>query len=153
VATPVYLVRHAKAGHREQWDGADEERPLTPEGWRQAEALVDLFADAAFTRLVSSPYVRCVQTFEPLAKARGLPVETDDALAEGAPVEETLGLVLTARAPVALCTHGDIEQNVLDELLEEGVPLDGPLELKKGSTWILDVTGREIVRARYVAPP
>ena len=37
----VYLVRHARAGHRAQWDGNDTLRPLDERGRRQAELLVD----------------------------------------------------------------------------------------------------------------
>ena len=81
--TRSYLVRHGEAGDRHAWHDPDELRPLTEEGWRQAKALVDLLADAEIDRLLSSPYVRCVQTLEPLAEARGLPVETTPVLAEG----------------------------------------------------------------------
>ena len=91
--TPLYLLRHAKAKDREKWTEPDDLRPLTKEGWRQAEALVDLYADQEFARFLSSPYVRCVQTLEPLAKARGLPLETADELAEGAPLEATYELM------------------------------------------------------------
>lgn len=153
VTTPVYLVRHAKAGHRETWDGEDELRPLTEKGWRQARALVDLFADHPFTLLLSSPYVRCVQTLEPLAEARGLSVEPADGLAEGASTDATLSLVLGADTPMVLCTHGDIMQNVLDAMVERDVRLDSPLELGKGSTWIIDVADGAIAGARYIAPP
>jgi hypothetical protein len=96
-----------------------------------------------------------VQTFEPLAEARGLTVENADALAEGAAPHETVALVLAAATdgPAALSTHGDIMQNVIDELLVRSVPLDGPLDLAKGSTWIIDVADGEFAAARYVAAP
>ena len=35
----LFLVRHAKAGNRSEWQGDDHIRPLTPKGWRQAEAI------------------------------------------------------------------------------------------------------------------
>ena len=31
-ATPLLLVRHAKAEPRKQWDGTEPHRPITPEG-------------------------------------------------------------------------------------------------------------------------
>ncbi len=34
-------------------------------------------------RLIASPFLRCVQTLEPLGLALGLPVEPDRRLAEG----------------------------------------------------------------------
>jgi 8-oxo-dGTP diphosphatase len=153
--TPIYLLRHAKAKDRENWIEPDHLRPLTKAGWRQAEALLDLYADRDLTRLLSSPYVRCVQTLEPLAKARGLPVETADGLAEGAPVEATYELMRTVATdgPALLCTHGDIVQHVLEDLQRRGVRLDGPLEFRKCSTWVLELSDGEVTRACYIPPP
>jgi phosphohistidine phosphatase SixA len=153
--TPVYLLRHAKAKARERWTALDHLRPLTKAGWRQAEALVELYSYQEFTRLLSSPYVRCVQTLEPLAKARGLPIETPDELAEGAPLEATYELMRAAASdgPAPLCTHGDVVQNVLEGLQRRSVPLEGPLELRKGSTWVLELSDGDITRGRYIPPP
>jgi hypothetical protein len=54
---------------------------------------------------------------------------------------------------VALSTHGDIIENVLDELAHREVPLEGPVALEKGSTWIIEVADGAFARARYVPPP
>jgi phosphohistidine phosphatase SixA len=155
VTGPIYLVRHAKAGHRERWTDDDEVRPLTKKGWRQAKALVELFDGQPFARLVSSHYVRCVQTLEPLAEARTLPIERADGLAEGASRAETVEVLLetAAAGPVALSTHGDIVMNVLDELAVHDVRIDGPVLFEKGSTWIIHVAERRFTGARYVPPP
>ncbi|MGH2997116.1 MAG: SixA phosphatase family protein, partial [Gaiellaceae bacterium] len=140
---PIYVVRHAKAGNRARWAGPDTERPLTRSGREQAAALTGLFAVRPLARLVTSPYVRCVQTLEPLAQERELPLETFQGLAEGAPLEATLALALeTARlGPAALCTHGDVIELLLHHLARHDVPLEtqGEIALKKGSTWILQV--------------
>ena len=101
----VYVVRHGKAGHRETWAGDDDtQRPLTKAGRRQAEALADRLAGAGVKTLLSSPYVRCVQSLEPLADRLGLPIKTDDRLAEGTDVEDTLELVREAGDGAVLCT-------------------------------------------------
>ena len=34
----ILLVRHGKAGSRSQWDGDDDERPLSSSGREQADA-------------------------------------------------------------------------------------------------------------------
>jgi broad specificity phosphatase PhoE/8-oxo-dGTP pyrophosphatase MutT (NUDIX family) len=156
-ARPIYVIRHAKAGKRERWTGPDELRPLTRAGRRQAEALVGLFAELPLSQLLSSPYVRCVQTLEPLAEARRLPVKTVDALAEGADVGDTFGLVreLAGEGNSALCTHGDVIELLVDELARRDVPLvsSAPIELAKGSTLVLDVVpDGHVVEARYVPP-
>jgi hypothetical protein len=63
----VYLVRHARAGDRSRWTGDDWLRPLSVRGHRQAYLLIKLLADAKFDRILSSPYVRCMQTVVPIA--------------------------------------------------------------------------------------
>ena len=62
----MYLLRHARAGRRSAWKGDDELRPLSKVGRRHAAALLDLLADAEIEQIVSSPYVRCVQSVQAL---------------------------------------------------------------------------------------
>jgi 8-oxo-dGTP diphosphatase len=151
----VFLVRHAKAGSREKWDGPDELRPLTKPGWRQSVALATWFAAEQPAVLVSSPYVRCVQTLEPLGDLLGEPVQEHAALEEGGPGEPALELVrgVASLGPAVLSTHGDIQEHSIHALAAGGVPLDGPLEFEKGATWVLDIEQGEVVSGRYVPPP
>jgi len=76
----LLLIRHAFAGDPDQWEGDDRLRPLDERGRRQAAALPDVLSELELDRIVSSPYVRCVQTVEPLAQARGVPIELDEQL-------------------------------------------------------------------------
>jgi 8-oxo-dGTP diphosphatase len=103
---------------------------------------------------VTSPYLRCVQTLEPLAEASGLSLETLPELAEGAHAGEALALMLSIaeNGPAVLSTHGDVMYAV-ERVLEGGIPRQGPFEFKKGATWILDVQAGAVARARYVPPP
>lgn len=146
--TSLLVVRHTMAGERRQWKGDDRGRPLSKRGWRQAEALVDQLAPYAVTRIISSPYVRCVQTVEPLAAARGLSVEIDERLTEGKSLKKTLKLVKTLDSGTVLCSHGDIIGNLMTHVLP-----DGEHEWQKGSTWALTLDSRpRAVAARYLAP-
>lgn len=140
----VLLVRHAEAGDRDQWEGPDHERPLTVEGQAQARGLVGLLGGFAVARVLSSPYVRCTQTVEPLAAAQGVEVEPCEELAEGA-AAATLVLVrrLLEGPAVALCTHGDVMEAVLD-----GLGVSRARETEKGATWVLEPGA-----ARYLPPP
>ena len=70
----LYLVRHAKAGKRKEWTGDDAKRPLDKIGWLQAEALALRLIARQPTSLHASPYLRCVQTLEPLAETLDLTV-------------------------------------------------------------------------------
>ena len=151
----LYLVRHAKAGDREAWQGGDRLRPLSKPGRRQAEALVDVFTDLPVEHIVSSPYLRCVQTVEPLATQRGLPIDTTDTLAEGAGIRPIFELMRKfGDRPAVLCTHGDVVQELVEHFAAEGVirPRDAD-KLAKGSTWVIDHTNGKITAARYLEPP
>lgn len=55
---------------------------LDETGAEQAARLVGRLADVPIARLVSSPVQRCLLTLQPLAAARNLTVEVEDALAE-----------------------------------------------------------------------
>jgi phosphohistidine phosphatase SixA len=111
----VVLLRHASAGDRDHWQGDDRLRPLDKKGRKQAEELAPQLRALGVKRAVSSPFVRCVQTLEPL----GLPIETDDRLAEGATRHEVHELLESLEDAVA-CTHGDIVELVLDRGLKKG---------------------------------
>jgi phosphohistidine phosphatase SixA len=118
----VILLRHASAGDRRTWDGDDMLRPLDKRGRKQAAKLRDELRARGVRRVVSSPYVRCMQTVAPL----GLDVVPDERLAEGASERDTRELLATLDDAVA-CTHGDVVENVLGRSLKKGaaVMLDG----------------------------
>jgi len=152
-ATQIYLVRHAKAGSRSDWSGPDDLRPLTKTGRRQADALRDLLADRGVARVISSPYVRCRQTVEPLGQRLRLPVDLADELAEGTPLPEARRLIEKFTSePTVLCTHGDVIGELLESLARRGL-IGRDTRLEKGSTWVLDFQGDEVTGATYLAPP
>lgn len=151
----VFLIRHAKAGDRETWHDEDRLRPLTGRGHRQARLLADELRDANFDRILSSPFVRCMETVVPLAGNRGLAVEPADELAEGAPLDAALALVRKhANAGAVLCTHGDVVPMLLDHYAAAGADIPAEREWPKGCMWTLhtDSTG-EVIRASYTLPP
>lgn len=152
--SPVYLVRHAKAGVRELWEGPDEERPLTRRGCRQADRLVERFEGLEIERIVSSPFLRCIQTVEPLAGARGLEVEIADQLAEGADPERPIGFIRRLEpVPTVLCGHGGEIEAVVWAFEEEGANVEGTRGLAKGSVWVLEREDGSVVSARYLPAP
>jgi 8-oxo-dGTP diphosphatase len=124
----VILLRHASAGNRHAWEGDDMLRPLDKRGRKQAKALRDELRARGVKQVVSSPYVRCLQTVAPL----GLEIVPDERLAEGAPGSETRALLASLDNAVA-CTHGDVVENVLGRSLKKGagVVLDGGRELEE----------------------
>lgn len=72
----IYIVRHVEA------TGQEPDASLTEKGFGQAEELCDLFTDMKVDKIISSPYLRAVQTIEPLAEKHQLKIETDPRLKE-----------------------------------------------------------------------
>ncbi len=148
----LYLVRHAKAGNRSEWRGDDQVRPLTPKGWRQAEAIAARLAPSAPSVLRSSTYLRCRQTLEPLAAATGLAVIDEPALVEGNPFEPVLDLLAFLPDGAVLCSHGDVIPDTLAALDRRGCRFAGPIEWRKGSVWTLERVDGAIVAAEMWLP-
>jgi 8-oxo-dGTP diphosphatase len=143
----LFLVRHAKAGHRE-FGPVDRERSLSPDGHTQAAALVTSLASTTVTRILSSPYARCRQTVTPLAEATGLPLETKVELSEGAPFEPVLQLLGELPDGAVLCSHGDLIPDVMQALVRRGLTVHGDEHWSKGSVWVLERNDGTITDAR-----
>ncbi len=152
--TKLFVVRHAHAGSRHDWDGPDQTRPLDGKGWRQAQGICDLLAGEDVKRLVSSPYVRCVDTFVPLGEKLGLQVVADERLAEGAGAAAALELVADLRGTTAaICSHGDVIPDLLDALVDRGLRLPQRQKWPKASTWALEGDRDHLLTGRYFPPP
>jgi 8-oxo-dGTP diphosphatase len=152
----IYLVRHAHAGKRSEWDAADELRPLSPRGRRQAEALADQLAGVGIDLLWTSPYVRCRQTLEPLAERLGLPVLDSEPFREGGSGPAALDAVLDAvagGATVAVSSHGDVHPAVAQAAVRRGAELVGMGALTKGARWEATVRDGQIDRLVHVPAP
>jgi len=150
----LYLVRHAKAGERRLWTADDLERPLSKKGWKQSELLAKRLAKSEPSVLLSSPYVRCIQTLEPLSERIELPVEVDDRLTEDEPVEPLLDLLRTVAKNAVLCSHGDLIPAAIERLQRCGAKVSTPTDWRKATVWVLqrDKQGK-VVRATVWPPP
>lgn len=149
----IYFIRHARALDRDLWHHADHLRPLTEVGYRQADDIARTLRRARVDRVVSSRAFRCVDTVWPLADAIGARVHLHDALFEGASADQALTLMRRLRGRrIALCTHGDVMQDVLETLDENGTDLDAGIRLAKGAYWVFDLDGRGRIRAGIYHP-
>lgn len=80
--TRIILVRHADSVVPTPGGPDQLSRPLTPAGLAAAASLAPELVALGAHRVVSSPYLRAVQTVRPAAAALGVPVETDQELRE-----------------------------------------------------------------------
>jgi 8-oxo-dGTP diphosphatase len=149
----LYLVRHAKAGSRSDWSGDDRERPLSKAGRRQADALARVLTPVCAGSLVSSPYVRCVQTLEPLATCVDGTVEIDERLAEGNDFRGALDLLATLPDGSVLCSHGDVIPDTIAALDRRGCRILTEPDWRKASVWVLRREADGVVSEASVWPP
>jgi 8-oxo-dGTP diphosphatase len=146
--TKLLLVRHAKAGKRNEWNGDDDLRPLSEVGRRQADALRAKLRLFGPDRVLSAPRLRCVQTVRGVAEDLGAEVRQEPLLSEdGYWPDPVLGLArLLAIAgdggtPV-VCSQGGVIPDLVSTLADrDGVDLPaargGVVPSKKGSFWVL----------------
>lgn len=151
----MILVRHAHAGAKATWRGPDEMRPLSPTGLAQAGSLVAMLAVDEVTHVWCSPAVRCRQTVEPLASARGLVVRTSSHLSKAGHPRRLLAWLQEAGvdAPWVICTHGEVLTALHAVGRREGVVGTAPRSsTAKGAVWRLSATAPGPVRMGYTPP-
>jgi 8-oxo-dGTP diphosphatase len=149
---PLLLVRHAHARARKDWSGEDLARPLTNQGLRQAQGLISVVERFPTPgRVLSSPYLRCLQTVAPLAARYQLDVERDESVAEGESTEAVkLVRELSGPGSVVVCTHGDVIVEILVTLADEDRLDLGPRPRQaKGSVWVLEGEQGHFATAQY----
>jgi phosphohistidine phosphatase SixA len=151
----LLLVRHGYAGSKSAWSGDDRLRPLEGRGWSEARGLADVLRPFKPTRILSSPYVRCVQTVEPYSREVGLTIGEEKGL--GPRAGKTAVRILRrlddeADEAVVLCTHGEVIRDIQGRLEGRGRLFGLRPSTEKGSVWVLDRTGRKFVNAQYIQP-
>lgn len=149
----VYVVRHGRAGDKAQWRDKDRKRPLDAKGRKQSIKLAASLDGHPITTILSSPAQRCVQTVRPLGFSIRMPVHAEPRLDVKATGAEVLELIRTLQGRSAvLATHGEVIGSLHDALAAAGVPMDGPEEWRKGSTWVLETSHGQVVSGSYVEP-
>ena len=139
----MLLMRHASAGERLPSPSEDRARGLDPVGRTDAQMLTRAFAGYAIDRLVTSPHTRCLETVEPIARARGLEVECREALAPDASRADTVRLLEALPEATLVCTHREVIERLFD----------GEIACEKGGTWLLERRGDRRVPVEYLPPP
>ena len=137
----IYVLRHGIAEDRAS-SGRDEDRSLTAEGRRRLKDVLRLAADAGVkpTLIVTSPYVRAVETARIAAETlgyRGDLLRTDSLIPDSHP-RDVWDEIRTHRdaASILLAGHEPLLSQVAATLL--GSP-SLAIEMKKGALLRIDV--------------
>ena len=152
---PLIIVRHAKAKPRSSWTRAEGDRPLVASGIRQAKAVSRLLVAWRPGRVLTSPWIRCVQTVRPYVKAEKPRFKTVDAVTEHnarrkpGKARGAVEALFDKAKPVVLCTHRPVLPLVFEVLaahmpgpLAEQLPKKDPY-LAPGEAVICQVSRRD----------
>jgi 8-oxo-(d)GTP phosphatase len=163
---PLILVRHASAGHRDQWAGQDLQRPLDAEGTAEALALADLLACfAPRARVISSPALRCTESVRPYAESFGGSVEAMAVLTvpgrgsdsffgrtdQADTLRDLFSNLVAAGQPVVACLHRENLPLILAAACSvlgtasPAIPAIWDASLPKGSFLVLHNAAGELV--------
>jgi phosphohistidine phosphatase SixA len=140
------LLRHANAGSRSAWAGADDWRGLSPVGQTEAAQLSHRLRGISILRVLSSPSLRCRQTVVPLARELSVDVEPCSQLSLAASGAEVARLLTEPESDGALlCTHRETLEALFAYLALAGaVDLGNPgtcPPMEYAAAWTLHGTG------------
>ncbi len=140
----LYLIRHAKAGDRLDDHTADRDRSLSKAGRAQAKQIAEILCATNISRIIASPFKRCVETVSPLAEKLELRVEASETLAEETSLAALNALIESLRATqenAALCSHGNVVPALLRLL---GVYSHDTILCQKGSIYTVDLATGQV---------
>ncbi|AXI11151.1 histidine phosphatase family protein [Oceanobacillus zhaokaii] len=109
----IYFVRHCSA------DGQHKDSPLTKDGIMQAQLLADFFHEQniTFDRIISSPYLRAIESIKPFAESMGITIDVDNRLEErilsDEPIEDWLEELEYSFNDYAYALHGGESANAV----------------------------------------
>lgn len=160
---PLILLRHAKALHRTQWAGGDDQRPLDHVGEREAEVLAPLLSCfAPRAAVTSSAAVRCLDTVRPYAALAGVKVRVERALeVRSSRTDAAVSAALIAEAveagePAAFCAHREnlpgLQAAAIGALGPAGgaaLPGEWGDDLPTSGFWVLHMAGGLVAVDRY----
>ncbi len=149
----IYLTRHARAGNRQTWKKDDRLRPLSKKGRRQAVEAVEAISAFPIGRILTSPYLRCIETIEPLASALDIEPEVEPRLGDDHKPKELREVMEELRGDAALlCGHRSTIEPIIKKALSSGAKLDTEAKWEKGSTWVLNTRRGRITGGLYLPP-
>ena len=138
------LLRHARAGRKVRDPEKDFKRRLDSKGEQVALALPEVITSYMSPETVlSSPFRRCVETVEPLAKAIGFRVFEDEGFTPGRSRRDLRKAFSEVAANSVVCTHGEVIAALLNN----------SAGCAKGAFWVVERRGDTFIPSQYVEAP
>ena len=93
--------------------------------------------------ILSSPFLRCVQTVQPLADELDLPISKDDRFTPGRTEASVRQAFLSIPANSVVSTHGEVIAHLFDERVK----------CAKGAFWVVERRDSQLLPTHYVEAP
>jgi len=129
---------------RNSWQGASDDRPLTPLGERQSERIAEELTAEPVQAIYSSQALRCRASLAPLSDRLGMPVQVLTEFQDTA--DKALGALREMHAAVpegraVLCSYGDVVPALLNYLTSAWGQPNPERDTRKGAVFTLRYDG------------
>jgi 8-oxo-dGTP diphosphatase len=156
---PFILLRHAKAITREEWQGEDDDRPLSSSGQNQAMRLLSTYQVFNIDQIHSSDAVRCYDTVKSMAKGLDIKLEVSSKLSESTykkDKEKAFDYVrelIKEDKSILICSHNPILPKMLNKLTKKSEIEADEDKLSPADGWVIHRSGKEIIQIDRLDAP
>ena len=156
---PFILLRHAKAITRDEWQGEDDDRPLSSSGQNQAMRLLSTYQVFNIDQIHSSDAVRCYDTVKNMAKGLDIKLEVSSKLSENTykkDKEKAFDYVrelIKEDKSVLICSHNPILPKMLNKLTKKSEIEADEDKLSPADGWVIHRSGKEIIQIDRLDAP
>lgn len=165
-ATPLIMLRHAKALAREDWQGEDEDRPLDITGQNQSRRMLSNLQVYLPQAIYTSDAVRCYDTVIGMARALAIEPIVSKELSEYTFkknsdtvldfIKDLAESVSKSETTTILCSHNPVLPKGLAKLLKKTTVDEKNLpsaKLQPGDAWIVFFKKKKVVQIDYLIAP
>ena len=156
---PFILLRHAKAITRDEWQGEDDDRPLSSSGQNQAMRLLSTYQVFNIDQIHSSYAVRCYDTVKSMAKGLDIKLEVSSKLSESTykkDKEKAFDYVrelIKEDKSILICSHNPILPKMLNKLTKKSEIEADEDKLSPADGWVIHRSGKEIIQIDRLDAP
>ena len=156
---PFILLRHAKAITRDEWQGEDDDRPLSSSGQNQAMRLLSTYQVFNIDQIHTSDAVRCYDTVKSMAKGLDIKLEVSSKLSESTykkDKEKAFDYVrelIKEDKSILICSHNPILPKMLNKLTKKSEIEADEDKLSPADGWVIHRSGKEIIQIDRLDAP
>ena len=156
---PFILLRHARAITRDEWQGEDDDRPLSSSGQNQAMRLLSTYQVFNIDQIHSSDAVRCYDTVKSMAKGLDIKLEVSSKLSESTykkDKEKAFDYVrelIKEDKSILICSHNPILPKMLNKITKKSEIEADEDKLSPADGWVIHRSGKEIIQIDRLDAP